>query len=250
MRLRNIVIGLGAVAIATGVIGWRLLMRDSDRPIPKFEITTPKESPANAAAPRPAAIAKDPGPSRVPAQTATSSAPAAKHDDLDALADDLKAATNTFFDPQYKLTGKLPDGWKMVGSPRWGTQETTLFFHDDEFPKAAPALYYRIFPEQMQQTPEQVSAWLRQQAEEKAKLRVSNGLTDYTNSEMVERTIGDRPALTWTGAYTRNGEPWGEYLTRVYTPTGTFLFFLHAPRDQLPALIPKFEQMINTTIVP
>ena len=163
---------------------------------------------------------------------------------------DIEDKGDSFFDPQYKVTGKFPDGWKMRGAGRWGTQETTLSFQDPDYPNAAPKLYYRIFPEPMQLTTEQIGAWLRDGADAKVWQRVSEGLADYTNGELVERTIGDRPALTWTGSYTRDGQPWGEYLTRIYTPNGTFLFFLHAPNTDLPALIPKFERMITTTIVP
>lgn len=169
---------------------------------------------------------------------------------MDEFAKDLSAPGNTFFDPEYKVQGKYPEGWSMKTTARWGTSETTLVFTDPDFPAAAPSVDYRIFATPMQLAEAQIDAWLRAQSTETAGQRVTGGLADYVNGEIISRNIGDRPALTWTGSYTRNGEPWGEYLTRIYSPNGTTLFTLNAPVNALPALIPKFERMINATIVP
>ena len=242
----------GAIAIV--VIGGFVARPWETKPAPKVPPPPPVEQ--KRVVPTPFVPHElPPAPTAVPPAPAPRLAPnppvaTAKPDDLEGLAKDLMAPGNTFFDPEYRVTGKYPEGWSMRTSARWGTKETTLFFADPEYPAARPSLYYRIFPEPMQLADAQVDGWLREQAVAKANQRVTSGMADYVNGEMVSRMIGDRPALTWTGSYTRNGEPWGEYLTRIYSPTGTTLFFMNARAENLPALIPKFERMINTTIVP
>ncbi len=171
-------------------------------------------------------------------------------DESDEFSKEKMSSKDTFSIPRYKIMGKHPEGWVVLGAPREGRQEVTLFFKDPDFPKASPSLYYRIFPEPMQLTGDGINAWMRKQAAAKARQRVSNGLSDYAiDGDFAQRNIGERPALTWTASYTRSGEPWGEYLTRIYTPQGTFLFLLNAPKSDLPALIPGFERIITTTIV-
>ena len=199
--------------------------------------------------------AAKPAPTAIPPDAPASSAPnppaaAAKSDELDEFAKDLSAPGHTFFDPEFKVMGKYPEGWSMKTTARWGASETTLVFTDPDFPAAAPSVDYRIFTTPLQLTGAQIDEWLRQQSAENASRRVASGLTDYVNSEMISRKIGDRPALTWTASHTRNGEPWGEYLTQIYSPNGMTLFSLNAPAKDLPALIPKFERIINATIVP
>jgi len=174
----------------------------------------------------------------------------AKPDELDEFAKDLSAPGNTFFDPEYKVQGKYPEGWSMKTTARWGTSETTLVFTDPDFPAAAPSVYYRVFTTPMQLADAQIDGWLRQQSAENASQKVTGGQADYVYGEMISRKIGDRPALSWTGSYIRNGEAWGEYLTQIYSPNGMTLFSLNAPAKDLSALIPKFERIINATIVP
>ena len=199
-----------------------------------------------AAKPAPTAIP----PVAPPAPASNPPAAPAKPDELEEFAKDLSAPGHTFFDPEFKVMGKYPEGWSMKTTARWGASETTLVFTDPDFPTAAPSVDYRVFTTPLPLAGAQIDEWLRQQSAETTSQRVAGGLTDYVNGEMTARKIGDRPALTWTASYTRNGEPWGEYLTRIYSPNGTTLFSLNAPAKDLPALIPKFERIINATIVP
>lgn len=168
----------------------------------------------------------------------------------DSGSDSAEPADN-FFDPYYGVTGKIPEGWTMQRALRWGTQENTLFFKDPEHPDAAPSLYYRMFDEPMQLEGAEIESWLRQQAEAKMTQRVLGGLEDYANVDSAIRTVNNRPALTWIAEYNgRDGAAWAEYLTRIYTPNGTLLFFMRAPVDQLPDMIPEFESIIETTDLP
>jgi hypothetical protein len=160
------------------------------------------------------------------------------------------AATGNFFDPLYRVSGAVPDGWVLRDTSRWGTQETTLFFKDTAHPEGNPSIYYRMFDTPMTLAPGKIDAWLREQAVNKAASRVG-GLPDYANEPaMTSRSIGGRPALTWTANFTRNGVPWGEYMTRIYSPNGTVLFFMMAPKADLPAMIPKYETIIRSTVMP
>jgi len=156
----------------------------------------------------------------------------------------------TFVDPKYGVTGKIPATWTMRPATRWGQQETTIYFEDPDHPEARPNVYYRMFDAPMQLTGDAIGAWLQQQADAKAKARVEGGLTDYVNRDFIPRTINDRPALTWTAEFTRNGEPWVEYITRVYSPNCTTLFFLQTPLRNLPEVQPGFESVIKSTKIP
>jgi hypothetical protein len=172
-------------------------------------------------------------------------------DPLDAIARDLSAPDNAFFDPVYHVTGKIPDGWAMRQSARWGQKENTIWMRDPEHPAATPSAYYRMFDEPMTLSAADADTWMRGEAVAKAKLRVDNGLADYTNRpEIVSLTIGDRPALTWTADFTRNGEAWSESLTRIYSANCTMLFFLQAPAKDLPVMLPAFQGMMQRTVVP
>jgi hypothetical protein len=191
-----------------------------------------------------------PPPRAPPAPARHPPAATAPPDELDEFARDLSTPGHTFFDPEFKVMGKYPEGWSVKTTARWGGSETTLVFTDPDFPAAAPGVNYRVFTTPMQLAGAEIDGWLRQQSTETASQRVAGGLTDYVNGGMTSRKIGDRPALTWTASYTRNGEAWGEYLTQIYSPNGLTLFSLQAPAKDLSALIPKFERVINATIVP
>jgi hypothetical protein len=95
-----------------------------------------------------------------------------------------------------------------------------------------------------------INAWLLNAAAAKAQQRVAGGLSDYTNGQMNLVTIDDRPALEWQATYTANGQPWGEYLIRLYSPNGTALYFTQGPADQLPDVIPTVKAMAEKTVMP
>lgn len=202
------------------------------------------ESPA--ISPRVAAI-----PPASPARESRPGATAGTADpDLENLGRELAHAENTFFDPTYRFTGKIPAGWVLRDAPRWGEQETTLYFKDPEYPAAIPNLYYRKFPEPMTLEGAAIDQWLREQVETKAAQRAASGRPDYANREVTPRRIGERPAITWVADFTYQGEAWSEYLTRIYTQDGTTLFFMSAPKKDTPALVPRFESLIQNTIMP
>jgi len=171
-------------------------------------------------------------------------------DELAEVEEELANPDGKFFDPVHRIMVKLPAGWSVKQAPHWGTNESTIFLSDPDHPEAAPSIYHREYDQPNEMSASDADAWLRQEAAAKAAQRVADGATDYVNGDMESRTIADRPALTWTADFTQNGQPWSEYLTRVYSPNGTTLFFMMAPKSDMPAMIPQFEQTINATVVP
>jgi hypothetical protein len=167
-------------------------------------------------------------------------------------AKELKTAdAHVFLDGEFGVGGEIPDGWSMRSSARWGVRQNTIWFRDPLVPTAAPSMYYKINEEPTYRTPEETQKWMYDTAVEKERQRVAEGRTDYKNrEEMSYRMIGERQALTWSATYTRNGEPWVENLTRLYSPAGTVLFFLHAPATDIDAAQASFNTVIESTVMP
>lgn len=169
-----------------------------------------------------------------------------------AAAKELKTGdAHVFLDGEFGVGGEIPDGWSMRSSARWGVRQNTIWFRDPLVPTAAPSMYYKINEEPTHRTPEETQKWMYDTAVEKERQRIAEGRTDYKNrEEMSYRMIGERPALTWSATYTRNGEPWVENLTRLYSPAGTVLFFLHAPATDIDAAQASFNTVIESTVMP
>lgn len=249
---------IAAIGIGAGILAGLALRSDrksADEAIAAAQaVAAPSAAPQKISSAPVAGLPLPPASLRPAASTATSAprkpATDATDAELEKLRQELTNADNTFFDPEYRFTGKIPAGWLLRDAPRWGKEETTLHFKDPEFPQAVPNLYYRKFPEPMALEGPAIYRWMEEQAAIKATQRAADGRADYINREIAQRTIGDRPALTWTADFTYEGEPWAEYLTRVYSPTGTTLFFMSAPKKDMPTLIPRFESLIQKTITP
>lgn len=181
-------------------------------------------------------------------------------DDLDRQVKELAAPGNTFFDPEYKITGRYPEGWSVRYSGRWGDKENNVRFVDPERPDVWPTLYYRINEQPRTLSAAEIQQWLRGEAEKKAESRRRSGLNEYANGDLVFHDIGDRPAVKWTATFafhgtnpkstTPRGDDLQEYLTLIYSPNCTALYFLQATKSDLAAMRPKFEKMIATTILP
>jgi len=175
----------------------------------------------------------------------------ARVDELDEYAREMTSGIDTFFDPEYHIVGKIPPGWKVKHSQHWGNKQGTVWLEDPDDPGVKPSLYYKLYDTPLQlASQDEINAWLLDQAAQKAQLRVSQGLSDYTNGPMNLVTIDDRPALEWTATYTVNGQPYSEYLIRLYSPNGTALYFTQGPADQMPEVIPTVKAVAEKTIMP
>lgn len=181
-------------------------------------------------------------------------------DEWEKLTKELSAPGNTFFDPEYRITGKYPEGWAIRESGRWGAKENNVRFLDPEHPNVWPTLYYRINSESSQLSESEIDQWLREEAARKAASRLRSGLVNYTNGDLVACTIGDRPALAWTATFafhgtnphstTPRGDALEEHFTLIYSPNCTALFFVQASKADMAAVRPKFDEMIKSTVLP
>ncbi len=182
--------------------------------------------------------------------TTTPPPPSTPDAELVECTKEIITKDHTYYDKDYNVLAKYPDKWRLMKAEHYGQKETYVFFNDPDHPKARPNIYYRIFDEPRQQTPKQIAGSLIKAAEAKTRERLNEGFTDYDAGALVPRIINERPALTWTGSFIQDGEPWAEYLTRIYSPNGTILFNLRAPADELPSMLKDYESMIQRTIIP
>lgn len=169
-----------------------------------------------------------------------------------AVDDVLVRPDHTFIDLKYHVEGSLPETWSLRPIRHRGEgEETMLVLRDPEYSEANAFIYYRFFDPPMTLTePKEIDDWLRHTADQKNAARSRDGFTNYENKDVVSRIIAGRPAVTWTAKYVEDGEEWGEYLTRVYSPKGTLLFSLRAPMKDFPEMIRRLEVVIQSTTFP
>ena len=153
-------------------------------------------------------------------------------------------STEIFQDSSSKIKGHLAAGWTVQKTIKSGS-ETTLLLLDPSNAFTYPAIYMRIFDHPMNLDDSHVEAWLRNQVEEKTAQRKEK-LTDYTQGSPTITNINGQTSISWTSIYTRDGAPWAEYLTRVYSPTGTALFFLNAPQQRILTMIGDFDTVTQS----
>lgn len=251
-----------AGAVGVIVVGVAVVRLRENRAAAPEQVPIVAQSPNRPAAPGPAAPAS-PGTGELlmpPGTKKLSGGQATAGDELEKLAKDLSAPGNTFFDPEYRITGKYPEGWSIRESGRWGAKENNVRFLDPEHPNVWPTLYYRIESEPRPLSGAEIDQWLREEAAKKAASRLRSGLINYTNGDLVACTIGDRPALSWTATFafhgtnpnstTPRGDALEEHLTLIYSPNCIVLFFVQATKNDLAVMQPKIDEMIRSTVLP
>ncbi len=144
----------------------------------------------------------------------------------------------------------LPLGWSLQAS-RWGDHETTAWFYDQES-NWFGALYFQIFEEPRDASPDAILQRLQDDVDSKVTQRISEGFADYhINLETCRtRSVGGRVALSCFGEYTQDGQPMGEYLTWVGSETTHALFFGRAPAADFERLCAQFDVIIETLKIP
>ena len=161
----------------------------------------------------------------------------------------IAGPNRSIYDPKAKLSATVPAGWTLRRAGRSDKGETSILLGSPKTPAAAPTLYYG-FSDTARPLPADVPAMLRDGAAKKAQQRLErDGATGYANraESFAAKKIGGLPALSWEASYTKEGQPWLEFLTRIATDRGTILFFLNAPEGEMAAVRPAFERMIETT---
>jgi hypothetical protein len=152
---------------------------------------------------------------------------------------------------EFELGRQRPVGWKMQRTDSKQQRGLMIYFEVPGHPGVAPSVIYYAFAEPTVPWSSDLRAWLSETAEVKAAQRVREGLVDYHNRpQMLPRIIGNRAALSWSAEFTRDGEPWVENLTRLFSPAGTALFFLKAPANEIDEVQSLFDIVIESTVMP
>jgi hypothetical protein len=154
-------------------------------------------------------------------------------------------------DPLYGLTARYPNGWTVRGVTRWGDRETTIYMGPNAAPNAFSTLYYRVYAAPLP-LPAAAEGYLRDEAKKRAERRVTGGLADFENiaGSFVFKQIGGHPALGYVSSYNAGGKMLGEYLVRVQSEKGIAQFLLRAPIEEIDALRPDFDAMIESVRLP
>jgi hypothetical protein len=154
-------------------------------------------------------------------------------------------------DPLYGLTLRYPAGWLVRGVTRWGDRETTVYFGAPNSANAFITLYYRVYgsPVALPSNPE---TFLRDEANRKAERRVNGGLTDYANvvDSFAFKTVGGLPALNYSARFHGGGRTQVEYIVQILSGKGVATFFLRVPLEELEAVRPAFDGMVETFNLP
>jgi erythromycin esterase-like protein len=153
-------------------------------------------------------------------------------------------------DPQFAVSLKVPQGWKVGEAFRWGDHETTARLIGPENPDGG-RLYFKMSPKTAGSEEEAYTMLLRN-PESKAAQRVAAGLEDYRirPGSVERRTIGGHPALSCVADYTQGGVKIVEYLTWVSGENASAQFFAQVPASELDALRHRLDPIIKTLKLP
>lgn len=155
----------------------------------------------------------------------------------------------SFFDPLYGVRAKIPAGWVILNSNRFGAKESNIFFQSPDKSGLA-AVWYRFFDEPAMRSQEEIDAFLRQMIEAKTQDRIRTGFSPYVpRPDVISRTIGGAPAVTWAADWKWKGTSGVEYLTYIYTPNLHIQYFLRTSAKNMARVQPVFDGMIQTTTV-
>ncbi len=151
------------------------------------------------------------------------SQPALAADPLDSFSGKSGAIRDTL----RGVSVTAPAGWSVRDAKRWGTNESTIWFVAPNTSSVSPSLYYRTYDE-APAMPAGAEAYLKAEAQAKAKARTEGGLTDYKirPNTFLFRTINGYPALSFTADFTQGSEKRAEYQTRVLGAKSKSLFFM------------------------
>ena len=158
-------------------------------------------------------------------------------------------------DMTYDVSFRLPEGWSVETSWRWGDRESTVAFVDPQKTtgQTAPSLNYRPPPSSLPGTPEGIQAMLQRSAESKVNQRRGEGMPDYRlrSGSCQARMVGGQAARSCIAEYTgESGIPMAEYLTFVRTQNTSALFFGRIPAPALDSYRKRFDTIIETLQIP
>jgi erythromycin esterase-like protein len=153
-------------------------------------------------------------------------------------------------DPEFAVSLKVPQGWKVGEAYRWGDHETTARLIGPENADGG-RLYFKMSPNTARSEEEAYTMLLRN-PESKAAQRVAAGLEDYRirPGSVERRTIGGRPALSCLADFAQGGVKMVEYLTWVSGENALGQFFAQVDALELDALRHRLDPIIDTLRLP
>lgn len=177
---------------------------------------------------------------------------AAQPKESSKLVAEFSGPNRSVRDPKFGLTTTYPEGWKIREVLRWGDQQNTIFFDIDAAPEPSPNLYYRVYQKPRPRTPEEMVAFVREEAKKKEASRREN-IADYTNRADSFKTfsLGGNAAFSWSADFTGpSGDKWVEYFVRIQTENADASFFLQSPASQIDALRPAVDRLMAELKMP
>jgi len=153
-------------------------------------------------------------------------------------------------DPEFAVSVKMPQGWRVAQAHRWGDHETTVRLIGPENSDAG-SLYFRMRPNTAR-SPEEEYAQLLSDPASKVGQRVAAGVADYRirPGSVERRTVGGRPALSCIAEFTQGGVSMVEHLTWVSGENAYALFFAQAAASELQSLRQRLDPIIDTLKLP
>ena len=153
-------------------------------------------------------------------------------------------------DLDYSLSFKLPAGWRIDRTIRFGDQETSIGISNPQ--SQTFGLWYKVLKPQEKMTSEEIRRALAASTDEKVVQRVNQGLTDYRirPDSHQARSIAGHPALSCIADFTQDGRDMAEYLTWIRSDNTFALFFGRVPVAELDSFRESFDQIIETLRVP
>ena len=167
---------------------------------------------------------------------------------------DLKTVlgpNNTFHDPVFGVSLRLPAGWAVTSGQRWGKDngENTFSLRAIWPSDARPALYYQRFrPDHPR--PTDFVAYYTDAAARKAASRT--GYKDYRNlPETFEvLPIAGQPGCRYAASFTVGGRTMIEYFVRISGPTTQVMFFTTGTENEINHVRAEIDRMAETVKVP
>ncbi len=153
-------------------------------------------------------------------------------------------------DPEYAVSVKVPQGWRVGEAFRWGDHQTTTRLIGPGSLDAG-RLYFQMRPNTAR-SEEEAYTLLLANPESKAALRVAAGLADYKirPGSVQRRAVGGRPAVSCLADFTLGGVKMVEYQTWVSGETAYALFFAQVAAPELDALRQRLDPIIETLKLP
>ena len=168
------------------------------------------------------------------------------------LAKQFLGPDRSLRDPKFGLTATYPENWTLDGVVRWGDQQNTLSFDAEDEDEAHLNLYYRVYHAPKPRTPEETTAFIREEVRKKQEVRRQTA-ADYTNrpDSFREYRIGDYAAFSWLADFTdENGAKQVEYFVRLQTENADASFFAPMPAERFVVLRPQIDAFMATVRMP